>query len=170
MKNKNEIILVQTIQKKIYTIRGMQVMLDRDLAELYGVETKVLNQAVKRNIERFPEEFMFQLTKEEFKGLRSQTVTLKTGRGRHRKYLPYVFTEQGVAMLSAVLKSETAVKISIQIMRAFVAMRKFIVKNAEIFQRLDRIEHKQLEYDKKFEAVFKALENKEYFPRRGIFF
>jgi len=170
MNKKNEINLVKTIQKRIHTIRGVQVMLDSDLAEFYGVETKILNQAVKRNIERFPEEFMFQLNKEEYNSLRSQIVTLKAGRGKHRKYLPYVFTEQGVAMLSAVLKSETAVEVSIKIMRAFVVMRKFILKNAEIFQRLDRIEYKQLEYDKKFEKVFKALESKESLPKQGIFF
>ncbi len=155
-------------------------MLDSDLAELYGVETRVLNQAVKRNIDRFPEDFMFQLTKAEFEHLRfqngtsinsdliSQTVTSKQHGGRRK--LPYVFTEQGVAMLSAVLKSDTAVKMSVQIIKAFIAMRKFIIKNAEMFQKLDRIEHKHLEYDKKFESIFKALENKDNFPKQGIFF
>jgi len=169
MSKQKEIILIEKIQKRIYTIRGVQVMLDRDLAELYGVETRRLNEQVKRNRERFPEEFMFQLTKEEFDILKSQNAISSSRWGGVRK-LPYVFTDQGVAMLSAVLKSETAVKISIQIMRAFIAMRKFIIENAEIFQRLDRIEHKQIEYDKKFEAIFKALENKEHFPKRGIFF
>jgi len=130
-------------------------MLDRDLEEIYGVENKRLNEQVKRNIERFPEQFRFQLTQEEFErlksqivtptndSLRSQIATLETGRGKHRKYLPYVFTEQGVSMLSAVLRSETAIKVSIQIMDAFVGMRKFIANNAAIFQRLDNIEQKQ---------------------------
>ncbi len=132
----NKIVNADKLQDLIYTIRGVQVMYDNDLAELYDVEIKRLNEQVKRNRERFPEEFMFQLTDEEFAFLRSQNATLKTGRGRHRKYLPYVFTEQGVAMLSAVLRSETAVKISIQIIKAFVAMRKFITTNAQIFTGL----------------------------------
>ncbi len=145
-------------------------MLDSDLAELYGVKIKVLNQAVKRNIERFPREFMFQLTESEFEilksqfvtssakdGIRSQIVTLKEQRGHHRKYLPYAFTEQGVAMLSGVLKSNTAVRISIQIINAFVAMRRFIASNAQIFQRLDPVEKKQIECDKKFEEIFDAI-------------
>ncbi len=147
----NSLLVVNTdkIKSRIYTLRGMQVMFDGDLAELYSVETKALNQAVKRNSERFPDDFMFQISQKELdilksqivtsstKGLRSQNVTLKDGRGHHRKYLPYVFTEQGVAMLSGVLKSNTAVKISIQIMSAFVAMRRFISSNAQIFQRLE---------------------------------
>jgi len=158
------------IQNKIHTIRNVQVMLDNDLAKLYGVEVKVLNQAVRRNIERFPEEFMFQLTKAEYISLRSQFVTLKKDRGTHRKYLPYVFTEQGVAMLSAVLRSKTAVDVSIKIMKAFVGMRKFIIKNAEIFSRLDKLEYKAIEHDKKFDEVFKALESPEELPKQGIFF
>ena len=149
-------------------------MYDSDLANLYGVEIKRLNEQVKRNRERFPEEFMFQLTDEEFAFLRSQNATLETGRGRHRKYLPYVFTEQGVAMLSAVLRSETAVKISIQIIKAFVAMRKFITTNAQIFHRLDAVEQKQLEQkvetDEKFDRIFNAIESKEITPKQGIFF
>ena len=165
-----EIIRIDEIKTKIYTIRGVQVMLDSDLAKLYGVEIRVLNQAVKRNKERFPEDFMFQLTKEEVESLRSQIVILKKGRGKHRKYLPYAFTEQGVAMLSAVLKSKTAVEVSIKIMKAFVAMRKFILKNAEIFSRLEKVEYKLSEHDKKFEALFDALANKEEIPNQGIFF
>ena len=165
-----EIIRIDDIKTKIYTIRGVQVMLDSDLAKLYGVEIRVLNQAVKRNKERFPEDFMFQLTKEEVESLRSQIVILKKGRGKHRKYLPYAFTEQGVAMLSAVLKSKTAVEVSIKIMKAFVAMRKFILKNAEIFSRLEKVEYKLSEHDKKFEALFDALANKEEIPNQGIFF
>ena len=170
----NKIVNANKLQGLIYTIRGVQVMYDNDLAELYGVEIKRLNEQVKRNRERFPEEFMFQLTDEEFAFLRSQNATLETGRGRHRKYLPYVFTEQGVAMLSAVLRSETAVKISIQIIKAFVAMRKFITTNAQIFHRLDAVEQKQLEHkaetDEKFDRIFNAIESKEITPKQGVFF
>lgn len=185
-----------SIKNKIYTIRGMQVMLDRDLAELYGVETRVLNQAVKRNMERFPEEFMFQLTEEEHQNLRSQIVTssssgslrfqngtlddeeslrsqfvtLENGRGKHRKYLPYVFTEQGVAMLSAVLRSQSAVQMNIHIINAFVEMRKFISNNALIFQRLDSLEQKQSKTDEKVEAILSAIEDKSIKPKQGIFY
>lgn len=170
----SEILSSKGIQNLIHTIRGLQVMFDTDLAELYQVEVKVLNQAVKRNIERFPIEFMFQLTDDENTSLRSQIVTLKNRRGQHRKYLPYAFTEQGVAMLSAILRSETAVRTSIHIMNAFVAMRKFITTNAQIFQRLDVVEKRQIEYkadsDKKFEKIFKAIESKDVHPKQGIFF
>lgn len=125
---------ITTVENKILTIRNQQVMIDRDLAELYGVETRVLNQAVKRNIERFPKSLMFQLTEEEFSVLRSQFVTSKTETRGGRQYLPYAFTEQGVAMLSAVLKSETAIKVSIRIMEAFVAMHRFlIIDNSELY-------------------------------------
>lgn len=115
---------LQTIQSKIYEIRGQRVMLDRDLAEMYGVETRTLNQAVKRNIERFPEDFMFQLTKEEC--LRSQIVILNAEQGKHLKYMPYAFSEMGVAMLSSVLRSSSAIQVNINIMRAFVAVRQLI--------------------------------------------
>ncbi|BAI79795.1 conserved hypothetical protein [Deferribacter desulfuricans SSM1] len=162
-----EIIRIEDIKTKIHTIRGVQVMLDSDLAKLYGVEVRVLNQAVKRNKERFPEDFMFQLTKEEYESLRSQIVISSWG---GRRYLPYAFTEQGVAMLSAVLRSKTAIDVSIKIMKAFVAMRKFIIKNAEIFSRLEKIEYKLTDHDKKFEVLFKALESKEESPTQGIFF
>ena len=145
----------------------MQVMLDADLAEFYNVETKALNQAVKRNSERFPEHFMFQLTKGELENLKSQIVTSSWGGRRNQ---PYAFTEQGVAMLSGVLKSETAVKISIQIMSAFVAMRRFISSNAQIFQRLDIVENKQIEHDKKFDEIFDAIQNRDIKPEKGIFF
>jgi hypothetical protein len=155
------------IQNKIYTIRNVQVMLDSDLAELYLVKIKVLNQAVKRNIERFPREFIFQLSKEEFENLKSQFVTSSWG---GKRKLPYAFTEQGVAMLSGVLRSETAVKVSIQIINAFVAMRRFIASNAQIFQRLGTVEKKQLEYDTKFEEIFNAIQSKEILPKKGIFF
>jgi hypothetical protein len=161
------------IQRKIYTIRDVQVMLDRDLAAFYGVETKVLNQAVKRNIERFPQEFMFQLTKEELKNWKSQIVTSKREKMGLRK-LPYVFTEQGVAMLSGILKSETAVKMSIQIISAFVAMRRFIINNALLFQKIETVEKRQLKYemttDERFEKVFDALQQNKLEPKQGIFF
>ncbi len=164
---KNLILSDNNIKNRIFTIRGVQVMLDRDLAELYGVTTKALNQAVKRNIERFPESFMFQLTQEEVDFLRSQIVTSNNNWSK-RRFLPYAFTEQGVSMLSAVLKSKTAIEVSIKIIDAFVTMRRFLSANAQIFQRIDRIELKQLEYDKKFDEIFKALENKE--QKQGIFF
>ncbi|NOR85155.1 ORF6N domain-containing protein, partial [archaeon] len=148
-------------------------MIDRDLASLYDVETRILNQAVKRNNERFPKDYCFQLNDEEFSNWISQIVMSnedKMGLRRH----PYVFTEQGVAMLSAVLRSKTAIKVSINIINAFVSMRKFISKNAEIFTRLDIVERKQLEYqietDNNFERVFNAIENKEFVKKQGIFF
>jgi len=167
MANKSAVLSTDSIKRRIYTIRGMQVILDSDLAVLYGVETKALNQAVKRNIDRFPDDFMFQLSKDELKILESQIVTSKWG---GRRTLPYAFTEQGVAMLSGVLKSKTAVRVSIQIMDAFVVMRKFIAANAEVFHRLDRVERKQIEYDKKFEEVFDAIQSKGIKPEKGIFF
>ena len=143
------------IQSMIYTFRGRQVMLDSDLAMLYQVETKYLNRQRNRNAERFPEDFCFQLSKEEYEFLRCQNVTSKNENGSGgRRYLPYVFTEQGIAMLSSVLKSEVADKASINIMRAFVEMRKFFISNNEMFARLDRVELKQLETDKKLEEVF----------------
>ena len=128
---------IEDIKQKIYTIRGKQVILDSDIARLYEVETKKLNQAVKRNIERFPEEFCFQLAEEEYESLRSQFVTLKIqGRGQHRKYLPYAYTEQGVAMLSTVLHSDKAIKVSINIMKAFTEMRNFILNNKMLFEKM----------------------------------
>ena len=156
------------LKDKIYTIRGIQVMLDEDLAALYEVETKVLNQAVKRNIERFPETFRFQITDDEFNRLRSQIVTSNIRGGR--RYLPYAFTEQGVAMLSAVLRSDTAVKMSIKIIKAFVTMRRFISSNVQIFQRLDILEIKQYETDKKIDGVLNAIERRDVKPKQGIFF
>jgi len=166
----SELVVLEEIQSRIYTIRGVQVMLDEDLAGFYGVEVKRLNEQVKRNIERFPEEFMFQLSAEEYDLLRSQNATIERKRGQHRKYLPYAFTEQGVAMLSAVLKSETAVKMSVQIINAFVAMRRFISSNAQVFRRLDTLEIKQLETDRKINHVLNAIESKEIQPKQGIFF
>ena len=162
-----ELIKIQEIKSKIYTIRGLQVMLDSDLAEIYGVETKRLLEQVRRNKERFPEEFMFQLTKEEYENLRSQIATSSWG---GRRYLPYAFTEQGIAMLSTVLRSKIAVEVSIKIMKAFVSMRRFMIQNAAVFARLDKIEHKLIEHDNKFDEIFKALESKKETPSQGIFF
>jgi len=157
-----------SIQRKIYTIRGTQVMLDRDLAELYQVKAIRLREQVKRNSERFPEEFMFQLTEKEVEVMVSQNaIPSKQHLGGS---LPYAFTEQGVAMLSAVLKSETAVKISVQIMNAFVAMRRFLVQNAGVFQRLDKLELKQIETDEKINQIFDAMQSKNLEPKQGIFF
>ena len=157
LENKITVYDSASIQRKIYTIRDVQVMLDRDLASFYGVETKVLNQAVKRNIERFPDDFMFQLTKEELAIWKSQIVTSNREKMGLRKP-PFVFTEQGVAMLSGVLRSDIAVKMSIQIISAFVAMRKFIINNAQLFQRIDTVEKRQLKHemetDEKFEKIF----------------
>jgi hypothetical protein len=179
-----ELIRSDGIQSRIYTLRGLQVMIDSDLADLYGVEVKRLNEQVKRNTERFPSEFCFRLSEEEndtlrsFRSgtgvLRSQIATLDNKQGHHRKYLPYAFTEQGVAMLSAVLRSETAVRTSIQIINAFVAMRRFIAANAQVFHRLDAVERKQIEdkaeSDHKFEQIFNAIEERSIKPKQGIFF
>lgn len=157
------------IKEKIYTIRGMQVMLDRDLAELYNVETRMLNQAVKRNISRFPNDFMFQLTDREMENWKSQIVITNKEKMGLRKN-SYAFTEQGVANLSSVLKSKKAILINIQIMRAFVSMKRFISSNVQIFQRLDNIDKKHIEYDQKFEQIFNAIEDKSITPSKGIFF
>jgi uncharacterized protein YjcR len=148
------LIQVERIEKAILFIRKQKVMLDADLAELYGVETRVLVQAVKRNLERFPEDFMFQLNKEEADFLRSQVVTLKKGRGQHSKYLPYVFTEQGVAMLSSVLRSQSAIQVNIEIMRAFIRLRQMLAANADLARKLDVMEKK---YDAQFKEVFEAI-------------
>ena len=190
----------EEIKNLIYTIRGKQVMLDSDVAMLYHYETKRINETVNRNKERFPENFCFQLTEDEFKNLeisllidnskiennmsqfmtnpkktehflRSQNATLEknTGRGRYRKYLPYVFTEQGISMLSGVLKNEIAVKVSVNIMRAFVEMRKFLMLNGQVFERLTIMEYKLLDHDKKFDEVFNQLQLEENIKQR-IFF
>jgi hypothetical protein len=156
------------IENRIFTIRGVQVMIDKDLSEVYSVDTKVLNQAVKRNIERFPDIFRFQLTENEKNELVTNCDRFKSL--KHSSSRPFAFTEQGVAMLSAVLRSETAVEVSIQIMNAFVEMRKLVLANAGLFQRLDKIEMKQLETDQKLEQVFNALERHEKVPDKGIFF
>lgn len=163
---------IADIKNLIYIIRGKQIMLDSDVAKLYQCETKYVNRIVKRNIERFPEEFCFQLVEEEFQPLRCQFVTLNSkGRGQHRKYLPYVFTEQGIAMLSALLKSEIAVKVSINIMKAFIEMRKFIALNGQVFQEISTIKEKIIEHDRNFQMVFDELQNKkEHEFKQRIFF
>ena len=198
MAKKNEIVKVasaslqplESIENLIHVIRGKQIMLDIDLARLYGVETKRLNEQVKRNIERFPEDFMFQLSKEEAESSRSQFATLNedgelsrsqfatlNGRGHNIKHLPYAFTENGVAMLSSVLRSQQAINVNIQIMRAFNAMRHFLASNAQAFQRLEIIERNQLalnvhlaENDKKFEEVFRRLDDGSTTPKQAIFY
>ena len=163
------------IASLILEIRGQQVMLDRDLAMLYGVETKALNQAVKRNIERFPDDFMFQITKEECS--RSQFVTLNKGRGQNLKYMPYVFTENGIAMLSSVLKSSAAVEMNIRIMRTFTAMRRLASHNYQLLQRIELVEHQQIEIalhqtvsDRKMEEIFSLINAKNVTPKEGIFY
>ena len=152
------------IENKIYEIRGQKVMLDFDLAEMYGVETRVLKQAVRRNIERFPIEFMFELTKEEAEFSRSQSVTLKTGQGHNIKYLPFAFTEYGVVMLSSVLKSKTAIEININIIRAFVHMRQYLLSNIPKHELRKRVEYLEEDissdrgsYEKQFEELFTAF-------------
>ena len=162
----------EEIKNLIYTIRGKQVMLDSDVAMLYHYTTKNINKDVKRNIDRFPEDFCFQLTESEFQNLRFQFGTLnrKVNNGDvTRKYLPYVFTEQGISMLSGVLKNEIAVKVSVSIIRAFVEMRKFLMLNGQVFGRLTSIEHKLLEHDKKFDEVFNQLQQEENIKQK-IFF
>ena len=156
--NRDQLVVVDNIESLIKVIRGQQVMLDRDLATLYGVETKRLNEQVKRNIKRFPEDFMFQLTKDEC--LRSQIATLNEGRGQHLKYMPYVFTENGVAMLSSVLRSDTAIEVNIRIMRAFTSMRHFLQNNAEVFQRLSTMEYHQLEMQQHLQESDKRIEDR----------
>jgi toxin-antitoxin system, toxin component, fic family len=154
----NVVVKNRDIQHMIYNIRDKQVMIDSDLAMLYQVETKYLNRQKSRNEDRFPEDFCFQLTKEEYDILRCQNVTSKKESGSGgRRYLPYVFTEQGIAMLSTVLKSKVATDVSINIMRTFVEMRKIFLSNQEIFKRLDRVELKQLEADRKLEEVFNYI-------------
>lgn len=165
--------IIKNIQNRIYEIRGERVMLDRDLAALYETETKALNLAVKRNIKRFPEDFMFQLNKEEFEDLRFQietlekndhplrlqNETLKTGRGQHSKYLPYAFTEQGVAMLSGVLNSDKAINMNIAIMRAFVEVRKVLLRQNDLKEQLQQIKERLGEHDVQLNQIYDAMEN-----------
>lgn len=149
-----DIIPAELIERKILVIRGEKVMLDSDLAMLYGVETRVLNQAVRRNIRRFPDDFMFELSAAENELLRSQFVTLKKGRGQHSKYLPNAFTEQGVAMLSSVLNSDRAIEVNILIMRSFVKLREMISTHKDMAKKLEDLEQK---YDSQFKMVFDAI-------------
>ena len=181
-----EVQPIERIENLIYEVRGVQVLLDRDLAMLYGVETRALNQAVQRNIERFPEDFMFQLTKDEFENWKSQIVISNYGNlksqfvtsswGGTRK-LPYAFTENGIAMLSSVLRSSTAIQVNIRIMRAFTAMRQFISSHAQMFQRMETLERTQLslmafreETNQKFDEVFKRLDDGTVKPKQGVFY
>ena len=162
----------EDIKKLIYTIRGKQVMLDSDVAMLYHYETKKINQTVKRNIQRFPEKFCFKLIEEELETMWSQIVTtskLEDNKYRSKKYLPYVFTEQGIAMLSGLLKNDIAVQVSIHIMDAFVEMRKFLMLNGQVFERLTSMEYKLLEHDKKFDEVFNQLQLEENIKQRVFF-
>ena len=182
----------EEIKNLIYTIRGKQVMLDSDVAMLYHYPTKRINESVNRNKQRFPENFCFQLTEEEYKSLKFKNLTLNEnsskdeiqnnslrsqiatldeniGRGKHRKYLPYVFTEQGIAMLSGLLKNDIAIQVSINIMNAFVEMRRFFAVNGQLFERLTNVEYKLLEHDKKFDKVFDRLQDEENIKQK-IFF
>lgn len=173
--NCDRLVAVDNIEPLIKVIRGQQVMLDRDLATLYGVETKRLNEQVKRNMERFPERFRFQLTKEEMNELVTNCDRFNSL--KHSTVRSYAFTEQGVAMLSTVLRSETSIRVSIRIMDAFVAMRRFMVTNAEVFQRLSTMEYHQLEMqqhlqesDKRIEEVFRRLDEGNAKPKQGVFY
>jgi ORF6N domain len=148
------LIPAERIAKVILFLRGQKVLLDEDLAKLYGVSTKRLNEQVRRNRKRFPADFMFELTDRETAALRSQFATLKTGRGRHRKYLPFAFTEQGVAMLSSVLRSDRAIQVNIAIMRAFVRLREIMATHKDLARKLEEMERK---YDSQFQIVFEAI-------------
>ena len=170
MNNEIAIIEDKNIKGLIYTIRGRQVMLDNDVAFLFEYETKDLNRNVRNNIERFPEYYCFQLTEEEYDSLRCKNFTLnKSGRGQHRKYMPYAFTEHGITMLAGLLKSQIAVSVSIKIVDAFIEMRKFILSNAQVFERLTNIEYELLEHNKRFDIVFNELQKDDNFKQK-IFF
>lgn len=158
----------QIVESMIHSIRGMQVMLDFDLACLYGIETKRLKEQVRRNRNRFPSDIMFELTDEEFESLRSQFATSNKRGGL--RYHPFAFTETGVAMLSSVLNSEQAIQVNLQIMRAFVSMRRFMVANAQVFQRIEALEFKQIENGKKIDEIFSKLDSGELKPKLGVFF
>ncbi len=162
---------LELLQSRIYFIRGMKVMFDRDLAELYGVKVKRLNEAVKRNLSRFPPDFMFQLSAEEGRiFLRSQFATLKMKQGKHLKYLPYVFTEQGVAMLSSVLNSERAIQVNIQIMRMFTRLRQIILTTEHLKNRIEELEKDHNEKFKKIFTVLELLVREEEKPKRKLGF
>lgn len=163
----------EEIVSRIYLVRGQKVMLDKDLAEMYDVQTFRLNEAVKRNVSRFPDDFMFQLNRAEYDSLRSQFAMLKTGRGQHSKFLPYAFTEQGVAMLSSVLRSERAVQVNIQIIRVYTKMRQLLFDNKELWQKIERIEQSFAKHDEQIGIIFKALKTlliQEEKPRPQIGF
>ena len=155
IKKEAELVPVEIIQNKIYLIRGQKVMLDKDLAELYGVMTKNLNKAVRRNLGRFPGDFAFMLTEKEYQALRFQIGTLK--RGQHSKFLPLVFTEQGVAMLSSVLNSSRAIQVNIQIMRVFTQLREMLATNKELSLKLDQLEKRIEKHDGEIGAIFEAI-------------
>jgi len=157
MAAKMPVASVEQIEARIFLIRGQKVMLDADLAELYGVETKRLNEQVSRNSERFPEDFMFQLNEEEFDSLRSQFATLKTGRGQHRKYLPYAFTEHGAIMAASVLNSPQAIEVSVHVVRAFVRLRELVAGNKELAQKLNQLERKVGAHDKAIAEIISAI-------------
>ena len=161
----------ENVLEKIYVIRGLKVMLDRDLAEMYGVEAKRLNEAVKRNSTRFPDDFMFRITREEYNSLRSQFATLE--KGKHSKYLAYAFTEQGVAMLSSVLNSETAIQVNIQIIRLFTKMKQLILDNKDLWMKIEKIEQHLVKNDEEIKTVFAYLKKlliQENKPRNPIGF
>ena len=162
---------VEDIKQKIYTIRGKQVMLDSDVALLYKYSTKNINKAMNRNIERFPEDFCFHLTEEEVLNLRFQfgTSSLEQDNYGGRRYLPYVYTEQGIAMLSGILKNEIAIEMSIKIIRAFIEMRNFLINNGQLFNRLTNVEYKLIEHDKKFEEVFNQFQTKDNVKQKVFF-
>lgn len=145
---------LQLIQQRIHDIRGQKVILDYDLSELYEVETRVLKQAVRRNIHRFPEDFMFEITRDEYHFLRSQIVTLENGRGKHSKYLPFAFTEQGVAMLASVLSSAKAIAMNIQVVRVFVHMRQHLFSHEELSKKVKELE---ATYDKQFDDIYEVI-------------
>ena len=157
----------KNIQNKIYTIRNLQVMLDRDLAQLYGVETKRINEAVKNNIEKFPEDFMFELNQNELENLKSKISTSSWG---GRRYNPKVFTEQGVYMLATILKSKVATQVTIAIMRTFTKIKKFLINNSSLFDRFERIEYRLSIHDENIDKVFEAIESKNIKPLQGIFY
>ncbi|WP_462221562.1 ORF6N domain-containing protein [Ferruginibacter sp.] len=160
------------IIEKVHVIRGVKVMLDKDLAEMYGVEVKRLNEAVKRKLQRFPPDFMFELTEEEWNSLRSQFATSKKGRGGTR-YLPFAFTEQGVAMLSSVLNSDTAVEVNIQIIRVFTKMKQLLFDNKELWNKIEKIEQHLVKHDDEIKLVFDYLKKlliQEAKPRKVIGF
>ena len=165
-KNNSSLIAEEVIISKIYTIRGKQVMLAQDLAELYEVETKVLNQQVKRNIGKFPERYMFQLTKDEYDRLRSQFVTLK--RGQHVKYLPYAFTEHGILMLSSVLNSERADKVNMLIIDTFVKLRELMFIHKDVVHQLEQVQNKLAEHDGQIMVIFEYLKQIEQAKQKEL--